>query len=476
MVSKIPRHELATVLRLFMFCLLVGSSYTLAKTAAVSLFLSRVGSASLSVEFLAAGLATALFATLWVRAAKKISIDKLMRTTALLMAVCYLCLWWMLPMLHHSFVLLSIVYVMAEVKGCLYAIVAISAMNETLGRNSSRQSWATVLLGFPIAAITVGTAVGFESTLWDADNWLLLAGLLDGLAILPSIKINTQPTSRTDAVHITQTPLNRGQNVGHGDQADGDVARVVDVEGEGDLISTIATQWLPLTKYADAETFARWFSLLIGAKVLVLTLVAFNWKVSVGEYLGTSERLLAAFFGWFYAMSGVGTLLVQFFITGRLLANKSVVVPILVLPTMLLLLNVVFVSGGSIGFGMAALFYISTFAKGMDTWRRSTHDTAIHLLYTSVEKRKRRGLIGHNHGLVKPGGEIVAGIVLVTCSIWVQHAVLIVASLVWLFATLVLIGIIKTRSLTARMKNRLILKGMAVDREHGEGDSLRMKR
>jgi len=170
MIRKIPLHELPTVLRLFMFCLFAGASYTLAKTAADSLFLSRIGSASLPIEFLAAGIATAILATLWMRAARRISIGRLLRVTASVMAVCYFVAWWMLPMMHHSFSLLSIVYVLAEIKGCLYAIVAISSMNEMLGGHSSRQSWAAVLLGFPLAAITIGSAVGFESTLWGAGN------------------------------------------------------------------------------------------------------------------------------------------------------------------------------------------------------------------------------------------------------------------------------------------------------------------
>lgn len=447
MFSKIPRHEIAIVIRLFLFCLLAGSSYTLAKTAADSLFLSRIGVDSLPAEFLAAGVATALFATLWVRAAKRISIGRLLRATAAILGVFYITAWVMLPMMDHSFSLLSVIYVLAEIKGCLYAIVAISAMNETLGRNSSRQSWATILLGFSIAAITVGTAIGFESTLWDADNWLLVAGVLDLLAILTGVGLKSanakfeskkgNPAAESATGTVTdennQSPIATHQSTD--DAAD----------ATEPLQAQIAKQSLPLTKYADAERFALWFSVLIAAKVMVLTLVAFNWKVSVNNYLGSSERLLAAFFGWFYAMAGLGTLLVQFFVTARLLSNKSVVFPILVLPTALLLLNVLFVSGVGLGVSMAFTFYITTSAKAMDAWRRSTHDTAIHLLYTSIEKRKRRGLIGHNHGLIKPGSEIAAGLVLVTSSVWFQQTALMTASFVWVAATLAITGLLKRR-------------------------------
>ena len=442
MFSKIPKHEVAIVVRLCAFCFLAGSSYTLAKTAADSLFLYRIGSDSLPVEFLAAGVATAFFATLWLRVAKSVSISRLLRITSSFLAVFYLVMWWKLPVMHHSFGLLSVVYVMAEIKGCLYAIVAVSAMNETLGRKSSRQAWATVLLGFPLAAIVIGTTVGFESTLWDADNWLLVAGVLDFLAILPGVGlIDAQNKRRKIAKEVrrSKTAIVE-EEAGNKNQADSESN-----DAEEDLLSKIALQWLPLTKYADADSFAKWFSVLVGAKVMVLTFIAFNWKVSVNEYLGSSERQLATFFGWYYAMAGAGTLLVQFFITGRILSNKSVVFPILILPAMILLLVGLFIAGSGVGMGIAFAFYITTISKSMDAWRRSTHDTAIHLLYTSVKKHKRRGLIGHNHGLVKPSAEIAAGFVLVSSTFWIQNLVLAMASVVWLFATMAVIGIVKMR-------------------------------
>ena len=433
MKPKIPRQELATVIRLFMFCLFAGSSYTLAKTAADSLFLSRIGSDRLSFGFLASGIATALFATLWVRVAKRVSIGRLLRITSSVLAVCYFVMWWILPMMPDSFSLHATVYVAAEIKGCLYAIIAVSSMNELLGSHSSRQSWATALLGFPVAAITVGSIVGFESSLFDADQWLLVGGITDFLVLSTGIGMKS-PRNKRDRKQVKQ------------------------IEAEDhELRAKRAAETLPLARYADAETFAVWFSILIAAKVIVMTLMAYNWKVSVNEYLGNDERLLAQFFGWFYAMAGAGTLMVQFFVTGRLLSDKSVIVPIMVLPVVLFLLAVMFVSGGAVGFGVAFIFYITTSAKAMDSWRRSTHDTAIHLLYTSIERTKRRGLIGRNHGLVKPVAEILAGVVLVVSTVWFQNIALIAAALVWVYATLAIIGIVNARR-KFRLKKKILKK------------------
>ena len=78
----------------------------------------------------------------------------------------------------------------------------------------------------------------------------------------------------------------------------------------------------------------------------------------------------------------------------------------------------------------------------MDIWRRSTDSTAVHLLYTNIERKRRRGLIGRNHALIKPMGEIAASIILLPAVLLLENSVLILATLVWLFATLKVIGVV----------------------------------
>ncbi len=413
MLPKIPPTEIAIVIRLFCYCLLTGASYTLSRTAADSLFLSRIGSGSLPATFLGAGIATALLASLWVALWKRYPIERFLGATCFVNAGLFLAAWWWLPRFHHSFDFLSIIYIIAEVKGCLYAINVVSSMNEMMGGHSSRSSWATVLLGFPVSAILIGMLVGVESTAWGATAWLLVAAVIDLLAGLSTIGIFR---------HALPSP----SSATGGPQQD--------------VTTKIAEATLPLTKYVHSTSFAKWFSILIAAKVVVLTLIAFKWRVSVNDFFAARENSLAAFFGYFYALSGVATLVVQFLITGRLLSRKRVVVPILVLPIALLILNTLLV----VGVGVAFLFVVSTMAKSMDVWRRSTHSTAVHLLYTNIERKRRRGLIGHNHAFVKPMAEIATSLILLPGILLLDNAVLMIATLVWLLATMKLIGVVVT--------------------------------
>ena len=406
MPSKIPRNEIGIVIRLFFYCLMTGASYTLSKTAADTLFLSRVGSGSLPAALLYAGLATAVLATLWMSLFRRFKIEKFLGATCLVASILFFLTWWWLPYFHHSFDFLSIVYILAEVKGCLYAINVVSSMNEMMGSKSSRTSWAVVLLGFPISSIFIGVFVGIESAAWGAGAWLLVASIIDLMAGVSTIGITKHALPSTS--------------------------------GQKDITEEIAQATLPLAKYAIKTSFANWFSILVAAKVIVLTIIAYKWRVSVSDYFNADEYSLATFFGYFYAVSGVATLFIQFAVTGRLLSKRGVIVPILVLPIALLLLNTLLV----VGVGVTFLFVVSTISKSMDIWRRSTDSTAVHLLYTNIERKRRRGLIGRNHALIKPIAEIVASIILLPALLVFENTVLILATVLWLFATMKLIGVV----------------------------------
>ncbi len=406
MPSKIPSNEIGIVVRLFFYCLMTGASYTLSKTAADSLFLSRVGSASLPAALLFAGIVTAILATLWLSLFRRYKIEKFLGATCFVTSVAFLVTWWLLPKFHHSFNFLSFVYILAEVKGCLYAINVVSSMNEMMGSNSSRTSWAVVLLGFPISSILIGVLVGVESPALGAGTWLLVASIIDVLAGLSTIGVTKH------ALPSTST--------------------------QQDFTEQIAQATLPLANYAIKTTFANWFSVLVAAKVVVLTIIAFKWRVSVNDFFHADEYSLATFFGYFYAASGVATLFIQFAVTGRLLSKKRVIVPILVLPSALLFLNLLFI----VGAGVTFLFVVSTISKSMDIWRRSADSTAVHLLYTNIERKRRRGLIGRNHALVKPLAEIAASAILLPAMLALENSVLILATLMWLYATMKLLGVV----------------------------------
>jgi len=409
MISGIPGHERPAVLRLFLYCLLCGSSYTLARTAGDSLFLSRAGNADLPSVFVASGIVTALLASVWFVLVKRLSLRLSLRVTGIALGVLSLTAWALLPALHHSYYLLALVYLLAEIKGCINAINVASSLNIVLGGHSSRTAWATVLLGLPIASILIGGLISIEASFVGVGTFLLLAAILDFSSLLPTLHLQ----------RVVVQPPPQGKV-------------------EGSFAHGLEQVKVATKRYVCSDRFGIWVGVLIGAKVVVLTLIAFEWKTAVNNYFVSDEEALARYFGIFYAFTGFATFLIQFFFTGRMLYHRNVVLPILVMPLAFLFLNLFVI----LGTGVLLLFVITTVAKGMDAWRRSAHDTALHFLHTKIERKRRRDVIGVNSALVKPAAEVAASLALMLGARWVHQSLLVAGTIVWLLAVASLLALL----------------------------------
>ncbi len=419
-LHNVPQGEQPAAIRLFIYCLLTGSSYTLARTAGDSLFLSRMGSDNLAMIFVASGVVTATVASVWFWMAKRYSLERFLQVSTCALGLLTLLAWAFLPVLHHSFYWLGAIYVLAEIKGCVNAINIVSALNETLGGHSSRHSWAKVLAGFPVAALAIGLLIGIETSAVGVGTWLLLAAAFDILAVVPTLRLTRYQAPKLAA---KQNQISQ--------------------------VAFLAELSRPLNRYVSHRPFTRWIGVLIAAKVIVLTIIGFEWKVAANHFFDGNEQALAHYFGIFYAALGIITLAVQFFLTGKILTGKSILVPVLLLPVVLLVLNSLIV----IGTGVLVLLLITTVAKSMDAWRRSTHDTAIHLLYTSIEKTKRRGLIGRNYAMIKPVSEVFASLILLLGSKTMHESALIIATLVWIVSSVSLLVLVSQSDWANRLES-----------------------
>ena len=85
---------------------------------------------------------------------------------------------------------------------------------------------------------------------------------------------------------------------------------------------------------------------------------------------------------------------------------------------------------------------MTTAARSMHVWRRSVHDTTLNLLYTKIDRDKRRSTIAANTAVVKPLSEVSASLVLLFGAIQFHGVVLLGATGLWLLATLVLLRLI----------------------------------
>lgn len=416
-ILSIPKHERQAAIRLFAYSTLVAGSYTATRTSADSLFLSRIGNENLANVFIVSGITTAILASVWVWFTEKLPLVVVLRASGLILATLSIVAWALLPEFHHEFWLLAAVYLLAEIKGSVGAINVVASMNEILGGHSSRYSWAAIGLGAPIAGMVVGTFIGLEAEIIGLRDWLLCAAIIDILAVFPSA-----PSTRHRVPDFSK-PENR----------------IVDLERPRETLRK--------KNYTSSSKFRFWIGALISMKVVVLTIITYEWKISVNDFYEADEASLARYFGIFYAAIGALTLLVQALITGKLLTRHGIVIPVLLMPIAFVILNSIYLFTDS----TVLLFGIMTLAKSFEVWRRSVHDTTLNLLYTNIEREKRRRAIAFNKALVKPLSEVVASLILIVgAGLWSESLALSIAG-IWLYATCRLLQLIRqTRKSTHR--------------------------
>ena len=421
MRRSIPEYESKAVWCLFFYSLVLASSYTLSRTVGDSLFLSRIGSESLAAIYVVSGVVTALVASIWFTVARKLSLELSFRISGLLFSAVTLMAGVLLPSFHHSTWLLAGIYLLADVKGCVNTINVVTAMNEILGGHSSRHAWARIGLGMPLAGILIGLLIGVEANWVSLRSWLFLSAVLDLIGVIP-----VWNSRKLIVPNILQFPRSL------------------------DAVASIAERFAHRARvYASSTKFQFWIGCLIATKIAVLTMVSFEWKLSVQAVYVDDEESLTRFFGVFYAATGVITVLLQAFVAGWLLKRRNIGISMLVMPIALLAFNTLFVLGS----GVLFLVVVSTLAKAMEVWRRSVHDTTLGYLYTKIKREKRRRIITINSALVKPLAEVSVSLILLFGSGIVHRFTLVVSTAVWLVSTFALLRLIRK---TQRRKKRTV--------------------
>ena len=409
---NIPARESAVVWRLFAYSLTIAMSYFVARTVGDSLFLSRVGNEQLAFTFVIAGVCTAVIAGGWYFATRHISVSKSIQISGITFALLSLAAWGFLHSYHHSYALLAAIYLLAEVKGVINAINIVSAMNTKLGRHSSKPAWAAIGLAAPIAAVIAGAVFSFEHHLLSLRYWLLIGAALDVASCLIGFAMaKTKAVSQIEKADLKPTRV-------------GSASMLQDDSGPFQAVSNAKKV------YVSSSKFRFWIGILVAAKVIALTIVAFEWKSSVNLFFEGDEGQMLRFFGIYYGAVGLATIGLQLFLTSSLLVQRNLSLPILLMPVLLVGVAISLVAG----VGLVVIFSAATFGKSLDAWRRSVHDTTLNLLYTKIKREERRKTISLNSGVIKPLAEVVASSVILFGAAAIYRPLFFVILIVWIVA------------------------------------------
>jgi hypothetical protein len=112
------------------------------------------------------------------------------------------------------------------------------------------------------------------------------------------------------------------------------------------------------------------------------TLVDYQFKEAVRATLTTKQQL-AGFFGAFYGWTGAASLLIQLFLTSRLMASRGVAVSLSLLPVALMM--------GSVGVLLFPALLTATLLRGADnSLRKSLHRSVLEVCYVPLPSMLRR--------------------------------------------------------------------------------------
>ena len=150
--------------------------------------------------------------------------------------------------------------------------------------------------------------------------------------------------------------------------------------------------------------YLKSLAIIIGLAAVASRVVDYQFKITAVASFPNQDDLVN-FFGQYYAVTGVATMVIQLFITSRLLSRFGILVAILVLPTLFMT--------GAIGFLMSpvlAAVYISKFSD--QVFRFTLHNASIQLLWIPVKNTIKNRLKPVIEGSIRASLEGVSGILI----------------------------------------------------------------
>ena len=172
-------------------------------------------------------------------------------------------------------------------------------------------------------------------------------------------------------------------------------------------------------------------ALVVALSAFISRIVDYQFKITAVTFFPVQEDLVN-FFGTYYAVAGGATLILQFFVTGRILSRFGVLTGLMILPLILSL--------GSSAFLVAPIITTIFLAKFSDqVFKFTIHNSTLQLLWLPLPPLKKQGAKPMIEGSLRAVVEGLAGILIYVSMkfIAIQTLSLLVlgAALVWILNT-----------------------------------------
>lgn len=353
-----------------------AAAYVIARTVADSQFLSRIGPTELPKVYLAAAGIVALASAVYGRMVRGKSVRGSVIVTLGILSLTTAVLPFVIDRFPVSPVALTIVYLVAQVRGSLGTIQFTMLLNEQFAQRQPERIVGIVGIGSTLAGFLLGIALGQFTDVSDLTPLLFIVALIDMLTAIP---VRMLPPGRKFASVVPNEFF------------------WLQSKNDDQPVS------------ANGNNYPWKLAGMVAVGVLAATLVEYQWKSAVAEHLHRDESALARYFGTFYGCVFLITGVLQFFVTATVLKHRGLLAGLLLFPIGLLASGIGVLTA-TVG---RTLLMTMTVAKGCDALKRSMNDPAIHILYSPLPSQLRHQVVTFVAGIVKPIAEAFASVLLI---------------------------------------------------------------
>ncbi|MCZ6675765.1 MAG: cyclic nucleotide-binding domain-containing protein [Candidatus Poribacteria bacterium] len=346
------------VLILFAYFFFLVASVIAGKTARDTYFLTRFDKSYLPLMYVAVAAATGFSVAVYTRLSKRISLIPITAASGLFFAAS------LIPMQFHlEGWVIPFLYVWIDVVTTLmfpqFWILASTFFNS----RQAKRLFVIIGSGSAIAGIVVGSGIQPFVRQFGSSNLLILTSVFILCCVLMAWLSKS---------HVLQ--------------------------------STTAGE--PVESHSKKSRFwdgyLKKITLSIGVAAMATAIIDYQFKIISSNYF-PSEADLAKFFGTFYAITNVIALVIQFFLTGRILTKFGVSAGLLILPV-------------GLGMGAATLLFSPILmsilvAKSSDQVTKfSINDTSLQLLWVPITPQRKRAVKPIVDGTIKNGLQGLTGV------------------------------------------------------------------
>ncbi len=377
---RIRLGERRRVALMFAYIMGVVSTFIVGRTVGATLFLSRYPVERLPYMYVVGAAVVSAASLTYARYADRHRRDKVIVASLLPAALVFAVLWVLLALdLAGSWVYPTL-YLAVEAVGAVTVVQFWTFANDIFSAREAKRLFGVIGAGGVISNVTCGFLIGSLAKQIGAENLLVLC-----VALLAGCVWCVRAVARVASEEL--------------EASIGKPKRRAGASRDGGL-EILRSKHL------------RMIAGIVIATVLTVTIVDYQFNVIArGAYAG-QEDALAAYFGHFFALTGIVACVIQFFITGRLLERRGIIVALLVLPCALM------VGATSLAalvpmFPIIPILWAGTFTKGTENvFRYTLNDAVMNLLYVPVPAHQRGRAKAFVDGILKPVSRGASGLLI----------------------------------------------------------------